>query len=391
MAKKNDSKFIKDVKSIIKFLEEDGLKDSYIVQTYSPNGLGFRYSDVSKYGVTPYTLSKLMNMGLLTKIFETNTVKYFTADIEQLKALVNKNQSVEMSPKFDKKPLTDEEKQKYADLTFDDVFRPDTFGIDLDENLAKLIALSLMAYPYDYENMRTRIHLLFYGPPGSGKTRMLRNIVKVSGGIYVSHRVTSPALTVNLSDNTPGLLYYVNKNIISIDDIDKINRENIEGLLEAMEDGIVTAASSKGYVKYEARVIVLAATNAIKKVPEPILDRFDFTLHIPRPDREKVIDILLDKITSKKTNIGEIIRYKLYLDDKGYAPKITPKIRNNLVEISKIFPEEDSVRHIESIIRLVMARARAMKEVEVNEEHTEYVHKLLEATKKYIKIVDTKT
>lgn len=127
--------------------------------------------------------------------------------------------------------------------------------------------------------IRSDIHILLIGDPGSAKTRLLQAVTAiVPKGIYVSGKSTSSAgLTAaaerdELSEGgwtlKAGALVLGNGGEVSIDEFDKISKEDQGGLLEALESQSISVAKAGIVAKFSAKTSVLAAAN-------PRFGRFD--------------------------------------------------------------------------------------------------------------------
>ncbi len=127
--------------------------------------------------------------------------------------------------------------------------------------------------------IRSDIHIMLIGDPGSAKTRLLQAVTAiVPKGIYVSGKsTTSAGLTASaerdeLSEGgwtlKAGALVLGSGGEVSIDEFDKISEEDKSSLLEALESQTISVAKAGIVARFSAKTSVLAAAN-------PKFGRFD--------------------------------------------------------------------------------------------------------------------
>ena len=119
-------------------------------------------------------------------------------------------------------------------------------------------------------------HLLFYGPPGLGKTTLAHLIAKEAGR---SIKVTSGPAIERVGDLASVLTNLSHGEILFIDEIHRLNKAVEEVLYPAMEQGSIDIIIGKGP---SARTIqlelppftLLAATTRVAMVSSPLRSRF---------------------------------------------------------------------------------------------------------------------
>ncbi len=127
--------------------------------------------------------------------------------------------------------------------------------------------------------IRSDIHIMLIGDPGSAKTRLLQAVTAiVPKGIYVSGKsTTSAGLTASAERDEfseggwtlkAGAMVLGNGGEISIDEFDKISDDDKSSLLEALESQTISVAKAGIVAKFSAKTSVLAAAN-------PKFGRFD--------------------------------------------------------------------------------------------------------------------
>jgi DNA replicative helicase MCM subunit Mcm2 (Cdc46/Mcm family) len=195
-----------------------------------------------------------------------------------------------------------------------------------------------------------------------------------------------------------GALVLCNKSLLSIDEFEKIDKQDMTALHEAMEMGQISIAKANIVATLPARTSILAGGNPkfgrfdpylpIKEqieVPETILSRFDlkFALRdVPNPEiDEKVISHLiqvrhLDGKTAEPPIPAELFRKYVAYVRKNCHPKLTQEAAE---EIKKFFlnlrskyvegsPVSITFRQYEALIRLAEASAKIQLRNEVTKE-----------------------
>ena len=131
----------------------------------------------------------------------------------------------------------------------------------------------------DGSRIRSDMHILLIGDPGSAKTRLLQAVTTmVPKGIYISGKSTTSAGLTAAAERDEfseggwtlkaGALVLGSGGEVSIDEFDKISDEDKSALLEAMESQTISIAKAGIVAKFNARCSILAAAN-------PKYGRFD--------------------------------------------------------------------------------------------------------------------
>ena len=179
-------------------------------------------------------------------------------------------------------------------------------------------------------------HVLFYGPPGLGKTT-LAGIVANEMGVNI--RVTSGPAIEKQGDLVAILSNLEQGAVLFIDEIHRLNRTVEEILYPAMEDGKIDIIIGKGpsarsYQLSLPKFTLIGATTRAGQLSAPLRDRFGVILRLEMYTPEELSQIV--KRSSKILNIP--------VDDEGAyqiasRSRGTPRIANRLLKRSRDFAE----------------------------------------------------
>jgi Holliday junction DNA helicase RuvB len=158
--------------------------------------------------------------------------------------------------------------------SFDKELRPDNF-VDYvgQENIKENLSILLTAAK---QRNHPPEHLLFYGPPGLGKTTLAHLVAKETGAPV---RATSGPAIERVADLASVLTNLTPGEILFIDEIHRLNKTIEEVLYPAMESGSLDIIIGKGP---SARTIelplppftLIGATTRIAMVSSPLRSRF---------------------------------------------------------------------------------------------------------------------
>lgn len=165
-------------------------------------------------------------------------------------------------------------KIKKDDAFLDQTLRPESWNDYIgQENIKNNLQILLKAAE---ERSHPAEHILFYGPPGLGKTTIAHLIAKETGR---QMKITSGPAIEKVGDLASILTNLAPGDIVFIDEIHRLNKMVEEVLYPAMESGVLDIIIGKGP---SARTIqlelppftLIAATTRIALLSAPLRSRF---------------------------------------------------------------------------------------------------------------------
>jgi len=184
----------------------------------------------------------------------------------------NLNEKTEEKSHFS--PSIGDEIEQIEDLSLDQTLRPSKFDNYIGQsNIKDNLHILLTAAK---ERNHPPEHILFYGPPGLGKTTLAHLIAKETG---VQMKVTSGPAIERVGDLASVLTNLSPGDILFIDEIHRLNKTVEEVLYPAMESGQIDIIIGKGPSARSIQLdlppfTLIAATTRIAMVSSPLRSRF---------------------------------------------------------------------------------------------------------------------
>ncbi|OHA18900.1 MAG: Holliday junction DNA helicase RuvB [Candidatus Taylorbacteria bacterium RIFCSPHIGHO2_01_FULL_45_63] len=169
--------------------------------------------------------------------------------------------------------IRDEELQKEEHF-LDKTLRPERFSDYIgQENIKDNLKILLSAAK---ERNHPPEHLLFYGPPGLGKTTLAHLIAKETGSDI---KITSGPAILKVGDLASIITNLSPGDILFIDEIHRLNKNIEEVLYPAMESGTLNIILGKGPSARSIQLelppfTLIAATTRIALISAPLRSRF---------------------------------------------------------------------------------------------------------------------
>ncbi|RLC35121.1 Holliday junction branch migration DNA helicase RuvB [Candidatus Shapirobacteria bacterium] len=172
-------------------------------------------------------------------------------------------------------------------------------------------------------------HVLFYGPPGLGKTTLAMLLAREMGSpIKIS---SGPAL-VRAGDLAAILTSLKKGSILFIDEIHRLNKVVEETLYSAMEDYVLDIVLGKGPSAKTVRLnlekfTVIGATTRVSLLGGPMRDRFGYIQQLDFYDDEELAGIVKRTAGFLATEIDKEASIEIAKRARG-----TPRIANRLLK-----------------------------------------------------------
>ena len=179
-------------------------------------------------------------------------------------------------------------------------------------------------------------HVLFYGPPGLGKTTL--------AGIIANEMGTHIKITSGPAIGKPGEMAAILSNlqegdVLFVDEIHRLNRQVEEELYPAMEDYVIDIMIGKGATARSIRLdlpkfTLVGATTRAGLLSAPLRDRFGVVHHLEFYNVEELTTIIEHSAHKLEVEIEPDGAYELARRSRG-----TPRLANRLLKRVRDFAQ----------------------------------------------------
>jgi len=218
-------------------------------------------------------------------------------------------------------------------------------------------------------------HLLFYGPPGIGKTTLayivaneLQGEIKVTSGATITKTGDLAAVLTNLKD----------KDVLFIDEIHRLPKPVEEMLYPVMEEYALDIIIGKGPSARTLRlsiprITIIGATTKLALLSAPLRDRFGLLLRV---DYYSVAE--LEEIIKRSAKILNLPITQSACHQIALRSRKTPRLANRILKRARDIFEVDKHKEINDQLLEKLFNLLEIDEVGLTDIDKEYLQVLFE-------------
>jgi len=218
-------------------------------------------------------------------------------------------------------------------------------------------------------------HVLFFGPPGLGKTT-LANIVSKELNVNISS--TSGPVLERAGDLAGMLTNLENKDVFFIDEIHRVSSIVEEYLYSAMEDYIIDIMLDKGPSARSVQLnlnpfTLVGATTRLGNLTSPLRDRFGVILRF-----DFYNDHDLGKIIKRSSKILNISINEKGVSEISRRSRGTPRIANRILRRARDFAQVNSKKTIDEEVAKEALRKMGIDEMGLDEMDRQILNSIID-------------
>ncbi len=216
-------------------------------------------------------------------------------------------------------------------------------------------------------------HLLFYGPPGIGKTTLAHIIaselsgdIKVTSGAVIERSGDLAAILTNLNDN----------DVLFIDEIHRLPKTVEEVLYPVMEEFMLDIIIGKGPAARTVRlpvprITIVGATTRLALLSPPLRDRFGLILRLDYYSDDEVM-----KIIQRSAQILGLPIDQQAAKEIAKRSRKTPRVANRILKRARDIFDVDKHKKIDEELLKKLFSLLELDEYGLSDVDRKYLHVL---------------
>ena len=190
-------------------------------------------------------------------------------------------------------------------------------------------------------------HVLFYGPPGLGKTTLAGIIANEMG---VNIKITSGPAIEKPGEMAAILNNLQEKDVLFVDEIHRLNRQVEEVLYPAMEDYAIDIMIGKGATARSIRLdlpkfTLVGATTRAGMLTAPLRDRFGVVHRMEYYTTEELVTIIKRSARVLEVGIDEAGALALARRSRG-TPRLANRLLNRVRDFAQVKSDGDFTKAV---------------------------------------------